>query len=177
MIDKIKYIPDIFRYINTITVIIAAVTAVILWVRGILPVLLRLGNGLAKGKIAIFAKGDNLTSLIELLKSSGLFSEKNFIRIIDIGDFPKAKKANLYLIFFPNWNNMDSIKEIMNHKNNGIPLIVYAPPQNKIIQDQRAIPSDIMAKLNEDGNTIVTNFKGRLLNDIIGSLITGNYEK
>ncbi len=37
--------------------------AATLWADGILPALLRLGNGLAKRKIALFAKGDNASSL------------------------------------------------------------------------------------------------------------------
>jgi hypothetical protein len=49
--------------IETLILLIGIVYAISLWARGILPAVLRLGNGLAKRKIAIFAKNDSLTSL------------------------------------------------------------------------------------------------------------------
>lgn len=43
--------------------IVGIIYAVALWANGVLPALLRLGNGLAKRKIALFAKGDNVPVL------------------------------------------------------------------------------------------------------------------
>ena len=51
------------------------------WARGILPAVIRLGNGLAKRNIAIFAKSDNFTVLNNLLADSTLFNKKNIFSI------------------------------------------------------------------------------------------------
>ena len=66
--------------IETIILIVGIVWAFVLWVRGILPVLVRVGNGLAKRKIIVFAKGDNMNSLTTLLTDSGLFLKKKHLR-------------------------------------------------------------------------------------------------
>ncbi|WP_013334946.1 hypothetical protein [Gloeothece verrucosa] len=169
MINKIKHILDIFGYISTIIVIIITVKGIILWVRGILPVLLRLGNGLAKSRIAIFAKGEHLSILTNLLKDSGLFTRINIIYISDKSDIGRSENVSLYLVFWHDWEN--DIDDILSQKKDRVPLIIYSPP------NLGRIPDDKMRLLNEKRNTIVTNFRGRLLNDIMISLITGSYEK
>lgn len=50
-------------------------------------------------------------------------------------------------------------------------LVVYAP------YDQGRIPDEQMKKLDGKRHTAVTNFRGRLLNDIVASMITTSYEK
>jgi len=62
--------------IDTVILLLAIFWTIALWARGILPAILRLGNGLAKRKIAIFAKNDNLTSLRHLLTDSQLFRKQ-----------------------------------------------------------------------------------------------------
>jgi len=77
-----KILSDVIHYTETIETIIFIglfIYAIVLWGNGIAPVLYRLGNGLANRKIAIFAKGDNRSSLKNLLLDSGLFKEKNMV--------------------------------------------------------------------------------------------------
>lgn len=155
--------------IETVVLIFGIAYAIFLWIRGILPAILRLGNGLAKRKIAIFAKGDNVSSLRSLLCDSGLFREKNIFEITQNGDLGKAEKASVYLVYWHDW--VDNIDEILNKKPDECALIIYAP------YDKGKIPDDQMKKLDGKRHSAVTNFRGRLLNDIVASMITTSYDR
>jgi hypothetical protein len=154
--------------IDTIVLIIVIVRAAILWFMGISPVLFRLGNGLAKSKIAVFAKNDNLGSLRSLLLDSKLFKSKNILEIASKGDIGKAEEASVYLVYWHDW--VDNIEEILSKKPDKCALIVYAP----YYLDK--IPVEQMKNLDDKRHTAVTNFRGRLLNDIVTSMITTSYE-
>lgn len=155
--------------IDTVVLVLALIWAFILWVRGISPALLRLGNGLAKRKIAIFAKGDNLNSLKSLLVDSKLFNAKNICDVTRVEDVGRAENATMYLVFWHDW--VDNIAKILQMKPDECALIVYAP------YDLGRIPDEQMKNLDGKRHAAVTNFRGRLLNDIVASMITTSYEK
>jgi hypothetical protein len=140
------------------------VYAVYLWASGIFPALLRLGNGLAKRKIALFAKGENMTSLKSLLTDSKLFKASNIIEIGKKEDIGRAESATMFLLFWHDWTT--DIDEMLSNKSDECALIVYAP------SDQGRIPDAQMAKLDGRRHTAVTNFRG-----IVASMITTSYEK
>jgi hypothetical protein len=155
--------------IETIILILGIVYGIILWARGIAPVLFRLGNGLARKEIALFAKNDNLQSIKSLLIDSRLFKEKNIRIISSAGDINTAEKSSLFLVVWADWSaNIDQILAI---KRNECALIVYAP------YDKGRISDDQMIKIDGKRHTAVSNFRGRLLNDIVASMITTSYEK
>jgi hypothetical protein len=154
--------------VESIVLVIGLIWGVSLWVRGISPALLRLGNGLAKRKIAIFAKGDNLGSLKHLLVDSKLFNGKNIYEVSKIEDIGRAECATMYLVVWHDW--AQDIAEILRQKPDKCALIVYAP------YDRGRIPDDQMKMLDGKRHTAVTNFRGRLLNDIVASMITTSYE-
>ena len=162
--QTIRSVLEAVGYGSTIIVIGATVAAVVLWVRGIAPVLLRLGTGLARRKIAIFAKGDMAISLRSLLLDSRLLKERNLIAIGDEGDIDKGRAATLFVVYWPDWS--ESIDEILRQKTDDAAMIVYAP------QDKGFIPKEVMATLNGKRNVMVCNLRGRLLNDVVGSMIT-----
>jgi hypothetical protein len=162
-------IVDTIWIIEGIVVMLGILYAIYLWVRGISPALLRLGNGLSRRKIAIFAKSDNFASIRDLLLDSKLFSEKNICAITKKDDVGRAEDATMYLVFWPDWSN--DIDDILRQKPDRSALIVYAP------YDRGRIPDDQMTKLDGRRHTAVTNFRGRLLNDIVTSMITTGYEQ
>ncbi|TRZ50853.1 MAG: hypothetical protein D4S01_05910 [Dehalococcoidia bacterium] len=162
--ETIKIILDFSGYISTIIVIVSVIVGVIIWVRGISPALYRLGNGLAKRKIAIFAKGDNAVSLEGLLMDSKLFRQKNILKVISKEDVGKAEEASVYLVYWHDWAN--DISEILNKKSDKCAMVVYAP------YDKGKIPDEQMKNLDGKRHTAVTNFRGRLLNDIVTAMIT-----
>ena len=167
--DEFINILNFVGYFSTFIVIIAFITGIVLWFKGILPVLFRLGKGLAKRKIAIFAKSDNLTSLKSLLLDSELFTEKNVIEITSNSDFGKSEKSALFLIFWHDWEKED-IDNILNKKTDKTALVIYAP------QDKGFISKEDFNKINKERNVTIANLRGRLLNDIISSLITTSYD-
>ena len=153
-----------FGILNTVFTIAVVIIGIFLWLKGILPVLLRLGNGLAKRKVAVFAKQDNCSSLMSLLIDSKLFSKKNLIEVRTKNDIGKAEQATVFLLQWHDWK--DDIKDILIKKTDSTALIVYSP------REQGLISEEAMNELNESRNVCVTNFRGRLLNDIVLSLIT-----
>lgn len=158
-------------WVGRVTALIFIVTLVLgiyAWIKGILPAIIRLGNGFSKRKIAIFARGDNLGSLRALLIDSGLFNDKNVIDISSDGDFGRAERATLFLVFWHDWQ--DKSDRILSIKKDNIALVVYAP------QDQGPIAPDKMKELNSKRNVTLSNLRGRLLNDIVVSLITTSYQ-
>jgi hypothetical protein len=139
------------------------------WGIGIFPALLRLGNGLANRKIAVFAKGDNLVSLRDLLLDSHLFSKSNIIDITKKNDISRAQSASVFLVFWHDW--IGDIQEIFAGMKESSALVVYAP------YDKGPISDENMTFLDGRRHTAVTNFRGRLLNDIVVSMITTGYEQ
>ena len=166
--DTIVKILTVVGYGSSIIVLVTVFVSIFLWWRVIFPVLLRLGNGLAKRKIAIFAKGDNLMSLKNLLLDSKLFKKTKVVEISVNADIGKAEAVSLFLVSWPDWGN--DIVDILNKKKDGTALIVYAP------QDKGFIPNETIAKLNNHRNVTITNFRGRLLNDLVVSMITTSYD-
>jgi hypothetical protein len=155
--------------LNTAVLIFLVSQRIVRWSRGITPALYRLGDGLANRKVAIFAKGDNLESLKSLLDHSGLFREGQVLGISKLDDIDIAHRTSVYLAYWPDW--ADSIDDILREKDDQVPLIVYAP------RDQGFIPEEYMKKLDGKRNTAVTNFRGRLMNDIVTAMITTSSAK
>ncbi len=156
--------------VSTILWVVTIAGGVYGWASGILPALIRLGNGFSKRKIAIFAIGPDLEFLKGLLEDSHLFKKNNIITISSQDQFRRANQATLYLVSWPDWSNLfGEILKIKSSKE-GAALIVYAP------QDKGPIPQETMRDLNRETNVSVANLRGRLLNDIIVYLITTDYK-
>jgi hypothetical protein len=155
--------------LSTVAVLATLVTTVVLTVKGFLPVLWRLGTSLWRRKVAIFASGDALTSLHALLEDTSLISPGNLIEISSQGELGRADRADLFLVYWPDWKG--GITEILQHKRDATALIVYAP------QEHGFLPKEVVTQLEAHRNVVLSNFRGRLLNDILISMITTGYEK
>lgn len=76
---KVNVLLDIIDWIgriSSVVLVIAIIAGIYGWFIGIIPAMVRLGNGFAKRKIAIFAKGDHFMSLKDLLVDSKLFKAR-----------------------------------------------------------------------------------------------------
>lgn len=155
--------------VHTVIFVILLVYGVIQWIRGVFPAVYRLGNGLSKRKVAIFAKGDSGSSLEQLLIDSKLFKKKNVFRISKAKDIGKAEEASVFLLWWKDW--ADDIDIVLGKKSDSIPLIVYAPFGEPNIGDEN------MVKLDGHRNTSVNRFRARLLNDVVTAMITTSYAK
>lgn len=165
----ISTIMNTIGFLTTGWAVLTLIIALVVWFKGILPAILRLGNGLAKRKISIFAKSDNLPSLNNLLIDSGLFSKNNIIEITKEGDFGKSEGSTLFLVYWPDWK--DKMIQIRNIKKDNEALVIYAP------RSAGQIPENAMSQLDEKRNVTVVNFRGRLLNDMVTAMITTGYSK
>jgi hypothetical protein len=65
----------------------------------------------------------------------------------------------------------NEIDKIINIKKTSTPLIIYSP------QGTDKINQDSLEKINNEPNSVIVNFRGRLLNDIFTSVITTSYDK
>lgn len=140
----------------------------IYWITtGIMPVLYRLGFSLSKRKIAIYGKTE-FSSLRDILVDSGLFKDKNIVQIHD-NDIKKAEDITLFMIYWPEFHN--KLDDILSIKKDATPLIVYAP------QEIMKIDLSDIKKMNAHRNVIIVNFRGRLINDILISLITTGFKR
>lgn len=160
---------NVVRWISPLIVAGGVLYTAYLCISGLLPVLIRLGNGLRKRRIAIFAKGDALDSLEALIGDSKLFAAKNVTRIASVGDFGRAEDASVFLVYWPDWQQ--ELAQIIAKKADRTALVIYAP------QGHGFIPPESMALLEQHRNVVLANLRGRLLNDIVVSLITSGYEK
>lgn len=155
--------------VSTILVLTTAVLTLIAYFRGFLPVLIRLGHGLWNRKIAIFARSDALVNLCNLLHDSKLFKDTNFLKISGVNDLGVAENASIFLVYWPDWEK--DLEKILDKKKDSTALVVFAP------QDKGKISETMITLLEKHRNVVVNNFRGRLLNDIVVSMITTGYEK
>jgi len=168
MIENIVTILNTYGYVTSIIVLIAVVVGIVNWFMGISPALWRLGKGLACRKIAILAKEDAYTSLRDLLLDSNLFRKSNIIKITN----SDIQKAGQYSLLLAHWGSIsEHLKSILSVKKDTTALIIYAP------QAEGFIDKDAVSIINEHRNVIIVNFRGRLLNDIVTSLITTGYSR
>lgn len=153
--------------LTTLLAMIALLYSFYLLTRGLLPVWYRLGMGLAKRKIAVFAT-DEFANLKGILVDSQLFTKKNIIHI-DTESMKKAESATLLLVHWkPFKAHIDAILRI---KSDSDAIIIYAPQKEGFIDEAD------LSKINSERNAIIVNFRGRLLNDIFTSMMTTSYEK
>ncbi|NHZ86997.1 MAG: hypothetical protein GWP19_14185 [Planctomycetia bacterium] len=153
--------------LSTLLAIISVLYIVYLVMKGVLPVWYRIGIGLSKRKIAILAE-NSFNELKNVLIDSKLFGENN----IDQIDKNSLSKLESYTLILVHWKEFENeIKEILRYKNDSDALVVYAP------RNEGTIPDKYINKINNERNTVVVNFRGRLLNDILTSMVTTIYAK
>lgn len=158
---------SVFGGISTLILIIIFLYKIISWFIGITPLVLRLGIALWKREIAIFSSLEVFESLKLSLIDSKIFKSKK-ITHIERNNIDKSKGKTLFLIDWDSFN--DNIENIFNIRgNHQTAIVIYAKPAS--------IPEDKMIDFANRPNTVVVNFRGRLLNDIITSLITTSYDK
>lgn len=146
--------------------VFSAIWGAICWVLGITPILFRLGMSLWRRKIVIFSDDlDTFDTLQKAIAYTKIFKGKNIIHIKS-NDIDNAKGKTIFLV---DWNTFgDKIERVFTARKNGqTPIIIYASPGS--------IPPDKMTDIANRAHTAVVNFRGRLLNDVLTSLMTTSY--
>lgn len=153
--------------ISTLIVVVTTLYGIGLGIKGIFSVLIRLGRGLSKRKIAVFA-AEGYEELENMLLSSKLFRKKNIIKVTK----QRMSTANAASIYLVQWKYFsDKIDDILARKKDSDALIVYAP------KNEGSLEPSSMELINSHRNTILVNMRGRLMNDILTSMMTTGYEK
>lgn len=153
--------------LTTLFSIATVVYVVYLVIKGVFPVWYRLGIGLSTRKIAIFAE-DEYDNLKNLLVDSKIFQNKNIVKI----DKKSIKRAEPLTLLLVHWKPFEAeIENILKIKKDNAALIIYAP------QDEGFVDNETLKKINLERNSMIVNFRGRLLNDILNSMITTSYDK
>ena len=136
------------------------------WTFGITPIIFRLGIALWQRKVAIFGSAEIFESLKNSLIDSNIFKKRNIIHI-SLDNIDKAKDETIFLVDWETFGN--KIEQIFSaRKNHQTAVVIYAKPSS--------IPKEKMNDIANRPNTVVVNFRGRLLNDVLTSLITTSYE-
>ncbi len=153
--------------LTTVASLFAVLYTIYLVIKGVLPVWYRLGIGLSTRKITIFAE-DEYDDLRNMLVDSKIFQGKNIIKI----DKKSIKRANSATLILVHWKPFKKdMEKILRNKKDNAALIIYAPP------DEGLIDTKHLKMFNLERNTVIVNFRGRLLNDILTCMITTSYDK
>lgn len=163
----------IFGGITAIVVLVGVVINFIFWILGIAPLLWRLGFGRWARKIAVVAKADVFSQLRQDLVDSGIFREGNISHIPPMF-LSEVKDRDLLLIHYQSFNEQE-IKTILANKKAKAGMVFYFPEFSN--RRGKRVPDKMLKQISNKENTTLVNFRGRLLNDIITTLITTSYEK
>lgn len=151
--------------ISTLVLIIRMSIDIWLYARGIAPFLYRLGRSLSRRKIAIFSTSARYDNLEKVLTDSRLFPKKNITNVTPSDPVLKNNET----IFLVDWESFDQgIEEVFSCRKDGHTAII-------ILAKRGSIEGGSMDKILEKENTVIVNSKGRLLNDILTSMITTFY--
>ncbi|MGH1377088.1 MAG: hypothetical protein ACRBCK_12175 [Alphaproteobacteria bacterium] len=143
--------------ILTLVAFIGLIASCFTTVWGTLPILIRLGNARANKKIVIFEKHSDL---FLLLTHSKLVKEKNITRIEHSDSVVSSENKDIFIIHWDYFS--EHINEILQHVGDLKSVIIYAKPG--VIKD--------FSEISKHRNAVVVNFRGRLLGDLLASLMT-----
>ncbi|MCB0490704.1 MAG: hypothetical protein KDC99_19685 [Cyclobacteriaceae bacterium] len=169
--EAIKAFLELVGLITTLIAVLAFFSAVISGILGISPLLYRLGLGRWRRKITVLADSDNFASIRDDLVSSGVFRAKNIDHVTSKG-LAKVKESNLLLVDYGSFTDKN-MKTIIRNKKSSAGMVVYFPdfsPTNRV-------PDDVMKLINDEPHSVLVNFRGRLINDILITLLSTSYDK
>lgn len=146
--------------------------AVLCWCLGIFPLFLRFGFARWSRKIAVLANDDKYTSLKTDLVDTGVFREKNIYQIKN-DSLSKVKDATLALVHYQSFVE-NEIDTILTNKKSDAGFIFYFP---EFTPPTTVIPPAVMARINNHQFTTIVNMRGRLINDIVTTLLSTSYDK
>lgn len=157
----------------TLIAVSSLVLTFMFWALGITPLLWRIGLGRWVRKIAVVANDTVCSQLEKDLVDSGIFRKSN-VKLISKSHLSQVKNHSLILVHYQSFNEKE-INQMLENKQSSAGMIFYFPEFNP--GKKQKIPDHIVQDIGKKENTAVVNFRGRLLNDIVTTLITTSYEK
>lgn len=171
MFEATKIFLEIVGTLTTLIAVIAFLVAAISWLLGISPLLYRLGFGRWSRKISVLAASDSFASIRNDLVSSGVFREKNIEQITN-KSIAKVSDSNLLLVDYGSFTDKE-MRTIISNKKSGAGMVVYFPD----FSPTNHVPDDVMKLINNEPHSVLVNFRGRLINDILITLLSTSYDK
>lgn len=169
--EWVKSALEIIGLVTTAVAVLSFFGLVLGWLLGISPLLYRLGLGRWLRKISIVANSDNFTALKADMVDSGVFRERN-INHISGQHLSKVKEANLLLLDYGSFTEQQ-VKTVISNKPSDAGMVVYFPG----FSQTNRIPDDIAKLINNEPHTVLVNFRGRLINDVLTTLLSTSYAK
>lgn len=166
MVDTLVAVLDWFGRGSALILIAAVVWRFILWLRGVVPLSIRAGS-IRQHTVAIFSNSENFGELVHTLEATSLFGKKNFSNIGTVGDLDSCDGKHVFIVNWADWG--EYIDKILEKKTKETGVIVYALPGR--------IPQPEMEKLQNYNFVTVTNFKGRLITDLITMALAIRYAR
>lgn len=168
MMDAIRLFFEIVGMITTSVMIFGGIVLFFGWFSGVFLVMKRLGLGRWYRKILIISTNDGGQCLKRDLVDSGVFREKN---ITVATDNNLADVKNSDLILYDYWKLPEYISDVLRNKQKEAGLVVYSPANNQ------RMPTDAVEMINKEPFTVLVNMRGRLVNDILVTLMSTSYDK
>jgi 5S rRNA maturation endonuclease (ribonuclease M5) len=159
----------VFIIVGGLTLVFAAIGIiyrVVCIALGVTPLVFRIGKAIWRRKVAIIGSSEAFSSLTDCITDTNIFKRNNVIHI----PTDNIEKVKEYTILLVDWETSgNQIEQIfIARKNHNTAVIIFAKAGS--------IPHEKMAEIANRSNTVVVNFKGRLVNDILNSLITTSFD-
>lgn len=160
------------EFIGGVTIVVAIIGGLMTffgWSAGVFMVMKRLGLGRWYRKVTILSDVNNGESLKKDLIDSGVFREKN-IKLIGENNISDIKSADLVLLDYWSISPEKALGAISN-KQKHAGLVVYSPMKKGRIEDE------VTARINDEPFTTLVQMRGRLVNDLLITLMSTSYDK
>lgn len=151
----------------TIVAVIGLMLAIGCWVFDVTPIAIRFGRAIRNRSTAVFASTEGFATVREALCRSRIFKDKN-IAHIGADNVEAGADHTLFIVDWDSFSNqIDAVFTLRRSAN--IPVVILAKP--------RAISDELMERIANHPSTIVVNFRGRLVNDILTLMVTTSYAR
>ena len=169
IIQLIRITLEVIGAVTIVIAIIGGLATFFGWTMGISMVMKRLGLGRWYRKVLIISDVSNGTSLKKDLIDSGVFREKNII-VIGEQNISDVKSSDLMLLDYWSISPEKALTAIAN-KQSHAGLVVYSPMKKGRIADE------VTERINDEPFTTLVNMRGRLVNDLLITLMSTSYDK
>ena len=166
----------VINVVGSVTILVAIAMffyTVLGWFFGVAPMIKRFGLVRWFRKIYILAEGDMYDDLKKDLEDSGVFRKRNIFKITK-NHLLDVKDIDFALIHYQSFTK-NTVKQILKDRKPKAGFVFYYPEFDP--QNGKMIPRDMIKLINKHQFTTVVNFRGRLINDLVTTLLSTSYDK
>lgn len=169
IVRHVRLLFELIGIVATLVLLAGGIATFFGWSAGIFMVMKRLGIGRWYRKVIIVGSHSETSSLKKDLIDSGVFRERN-ISEADERNLADVKESSLILLDY--WSlTSTQVATVLSNKEKSAGLVVYSP------MGKGRIPDEISEKMNNEPFTTLVNMRGRLVNDLLITLMSTSYDK